>query len=47
MTLIGPETTYGAERGTLNKDTTKQLAAFERTVSRTSGGITVNKNLRK
>ena len=48
MTLIQSVATYGAEPGTLNKDIAKQLAAFERKVlRRMSGGIMVNKNVRK
>jgi hypothetical protein len=40
--------TYGAEPGTVNKDTAKQLAAFEwRVLRRISVGMTANKNLRK
>jgi len=40
--------TNGAESGTLNKDTAKRLAAFERKVLRRGfGGIKVNENWRK
>jgi hypothetical protein len=40
--------TYGSESRTLNEDTVKQLATFERKVLRRMfGGIKVNENWRK
>jgi len=47
-TFIRPVATYGAESWTLNNDTTKRLATFERKVlRRIFGGIKANENWSK